>query len=101
MRLKRILLPLVAVVLCGCSKTDMMYEFGAYDSPNFYLNYYSKNDTKDFIFTEKEETPINLQANDNLSGLKDKDKGNYVWEDYAGNRKEVLWGYHNNLAQVG
>lgn len=101
MRLKHILLPLVAITLCGCSKTDKLYKLGAYESGNFYANYYLKNDTKDFVFTEKEETPINLQANNNLSGLKAEDRGDYVWEDLAGNRKEVLWGYQNNLARVG
>lgn len=100
MRLKHILLPLVAMTLCGCSKTDKLYKLNAYNSPNFYANYYLKNDTKNFVFTEKEETPLDIGCYSGLNGLHISDRGDYLWEDHLGNRKEKLWGYHNNLARV-
>lgn len=98
MKIKHILLPLVAITLCGCSKTSKMYKLGAYESPYFNSNYYLKNDTKDFVFTEKVETPIDVGCYNSLQGLHIADRGDYVWEDPYGNRKEKLWGYHNNLA---
>lgn len=100
MKLKHILLPLIAVSLCGCSKTDKMYKLNAYQSPYFNSNYYLKNDTKDFVFTEKEENPLNVSSCDGLYGLKEKDRGEYVWRDLGGNRPEKLWGYHNNLGRI-
>lgn len=99
MRMKHILLPLVAITLCGCSKTDKMYKLGAYESPYFKSNYYLKDDTKDFVFTEKPESPRNCQAHNNLSGLKAEDKGNYLWD--GTDDKSKLWGYNNNLGRVG
>lgn len=100
MKLKHILLPLIAVSLCGCSKTDKMYKLNAYQSPYFNSNYYLKNDTKDFVFTEKEENPLSVSSCDGLYGLKEKDRGEYVWKDLGGNRPEKLWGYHNNLGRI-
>ena len=99
MKIKHILLPLIAISLCGCSKTDKMYKLGAYESPYFNSNYYLKEDTKDFVFTEVEETPRDVGCFNGLQGLKEKDKGGYLWEDVE-NNKERLWGYHNNLGRV-
>ena len=100
MKIKHILLPLVAITLCGCSKTDKMYKLGVYESPYFNSNYYLKDDIKDFVFTEKEETPLELCSSNSLQGLHEADKGGYVWEDPLGNRQDRLWGYHNNLGLV-
>lgn len=100
MKLKYVLLPLVAITLCGCSKTEKLYKLKAYESPYFMSNYYLKNDTKDFVFTEVEETPLDLSASNSLQGIKDSDRGGYVWEDPLRNDKEILWSYHNNLARL-
>lgn len=100
MRLKHILLPLIAITLCGCSKTDEMYKLGVYESPYFNSNYYLKDDTKGFVFTEKEETPLELSSYNSLQGLHIEDRGGYLWEDPLGNKKERLWGYHNNLGRI-
>ena len=103
MKMKHILLPLIAITLCGCSKTEKMYKLHAYESPYFNSNYYLKNDTKDFVFTEhivEEKDIMNVSASNSLEGIKKQDRGGYVWEDPLGNKKEKLWGYHNNLGRI-
>lgn len=98
MKMKHILLPLIAITLCGCSKTDKLYKRGAYESPYFYSNYYLKEDTRDFqIAKEIEETPMELHSHDGLKYLHAEDVGGLQWE-YA--EKEKLWSYNNNLALV-
>ena len=100
MKIKHVLLPLIAITLCGCSKTDKMYKLGVYESPYFNSNYYLKNDTKNFVYTEHvldDKDIINPTACDGLSGLKPEDRGGYSWEGYS---KEKLWGYHNNLGRI-
>lgn len=98
MKMKHILLPLIAITLCGCSKTDKLYKRNAYNSPYFFSNYYLKEDTKDFqIAKEIEETALELHSADGLSGLHREDVGGLQWE-YAD--KGNLWCYNNNLALI-
>lgn len=101
MRLKHILLPLIAVTLCGCSKTDKLYKLGAYESPYFNSNYYLKDDTANFVVSKEiEHHPLELNASNSLDGIRASDRGGYLWEDLAGNKPEKLWSYHNNLGRV-
>lgn len=98
MKTKFIFLPLVALCLCGCSKTDKLYKLRAYESPYFNSNYYLKNDTKDFVISrEINESALELCADNSLKGIKEADRGGYVWKDQ---RNENMWGYHNNLGRV-
>jgi len=99
MKMKHILLPLIAITLCGCYKTDKLYKPNAYNSPYFYSNYYLKEDTRDFqISREIVETPMELHSYDGLKYLHEFDVKGLKWE-YA-DSKEQLWSYNNNLARV-
>lgn len=98
MKIKYVLLPLIAITLCGCSKTDKLYKRNAYNSPYFNSNYYLKEDAKDMrISREIDETPLELNSYDGLKYLHKEDVGELQWE-YA--EKEKLWSYNNNLGLV-
>lgn len=100
MKIKHLALPIIAITLCGCSKTSKLYKLGAYESPNFMANYYLKNDTAKFEYEEVEEIPLDVASVDGLTGLKPEDRGLYAWSDPFRNSEDVLWGYHNNLGRV-
>lgn len=62
---KKIVLPLVVLLLTGC-KSDLLYKRDAYNSPNFDENYYTTYDDVGFDSLEKKDAINKLPAENDM-----------------------------------
>lgn len=96
MKKRFVFLPLAAIALASCAKTNLLYEENAYNHVEFDLNYYVEREDIDSktIENTKDAVAYNLHSEDGLGGLKAYNKNDYKWSSYD---KNEMFGYHNNL----
>lgn len=97
MKNKIVLLSLIAIALCSCSKTKELYKEHAYNSPVFDENYYTEMNGVDSLLISKESTfvkspmitPIyeNITNKTNLGEVDSSFKYGYLSKLYDGRLK--------------
>lgn len=104
MKKKILLIPFVSIFLASCSKTNLLYDENAYNSPIFDENYYTNREDIDSLsLSNTTVLPVLWSSEDGLSTINSAGHNpeNRPWLTYDDeNHHQEEFGYHNNLSTI-